>query len=450
MEPWVIKSGSCETTVKALTVETAFALALAAWPLENCSVFILGRKHDEPDEQMRIGLTEWYLEEAGYKKIAGHTHGFWKKDGKAYASVDDGSARPGREWIEDEIVHTAVAAIRMTSEERCQLFYRTHPEKRRCEHELSTGANCQHQATREGDGKVYCRDHGKGMPLIGQGSKPPETVTPRIEWDGSPARVREGGITTNKLATCDATAEKFAHAPQHEDGLAVKKCRRRGTNERVIQIVLEICERNGQATKREVLAAVAAEDLCMSSSAQVYIWKEMALKNGRIRSIAPGVYVNFWKTEVPAAAEPETPPTEEADDAVKATASLSQVNDPAIRSQDYPRGGTGIEVRYKPSTLRERVIGATVAVIEGRDGMASTEEIWKGIWTKRLCTKGNLQDHLNADLASQAGKLRLVRKGVYGLRSTDAAKVDLGRTPEQWQRELKKARENAHKHYPVD
>jgi len=68
---WHISSGEVRIQVEADTLEAAFVKALHVLSLEGFGMFIFGHEHGKDEHNERVGLTEWYLPEAGYEK---YTH----------------------------------------------------------------------------------------------------------------------------------------------------------------------------------------------------------------------------------------------------------------------------------------------------------------------------------------------------------------------------------------
>lgn len=64
-----ISSGEVRIQVEANTIEKAFVKALHVLQLEGFGMFIFGHEHGRSADNERVGLTEWYLPEAGYEKF---------------------------------------------------------------------------------------------------------------------------------------------------------------------------------------------------------------------------------------------------------------------------------------------------------------------------------------------------------------------------------------------
>ena len=84
---WHIVSGDVRFQVDAPTVDKAFVVALQNLPLEQFGIFLCGFEHgvDPNGRNTWWGLTENYLEDAGYEKIGEHK---WRlKVGKPMAGI---------------------------------------------------------------------------------------------------------------------------------------------------------------------------------------------------------------------------------------------------------------------------------------------------------------------------------------------------------------------------
>jgi hypothetical protein len=75
---WHVVSGDVRLQVKAPTVDAAFTIALKTFQLDRFGMFLCGYEHgkDPNGPETWWGLTEHYLESAGYQKI-GETQ--WKE-----------------------------------------------------------------------------------------------------------------------------------------------------------------------------------------------------------------------------------------------------------------------------------------------------------------------------------------------------------------------------------
>ncbi len=105
-----VQTGEIERVVDADTVESAFARVLREVDLEKCNKFVCARADGKglDDPTTMWGITEWYLEAAGYTKIGEH---LWRKN---HTTAVPSSGTSG-ENQKKELVAVSSTALRQKS-----------------------------------------------------------------------------------------------------------------------------------------------------------------------------------------------------------------------------------------------------------------------------------------------------------------------------------------------